>query len=251
MLQLIYKIGGDINPLKKSLDGVKDEAKKAGNEAGKELGKEMGAQAKGVLMSFIGAGAIVSLIRGQLEMTDKIGKEQVRTGLGAKEVQVLMRASEMSGMSIDELRESGKINPAAFRGLIEPIEKQGGFLTEEQVQRGIASAQDINAVKRGGQTAAVGAISGAAGAFRAPFDVAKSIEELLPTERNRKRFGSRAPLFRDIDALVGGQRMITGEQPGNNPNAMMNSARDLSTAKETQEMSQKLSIIAQLLSEKL
>ena len=39
MLSLIYKIGGDINPLKKSLDGVKDEAKKA-EDAWKQYLKE-------------------------------------------------------------------------------------------------------------------------------------------------------------------------------------------------------------------
>jgi hypothetical protein len=251
MLSLIYKIGGDTQPFKRALVQLPEDAKKAGKEAGSQLGKEMGAQAKGALMSFIGAGALMSMIRGQLEMTEKIGKEQVRTGLGAKEVQVLMRASETSGLSIDQIREGGKINPAAFKALIEPIEKQGGFLTEDQILSGIAGGKDINAIKQSGQMAVASSASAAVGAFRAPFDAAKAIEGLLPNERARERFASRAPFFRDLDAIAGSQRMLTEGFTGKDQKFSMVAARDLGTAKETQEMSDKLSIMIRLMNEKL
>lgn len=153
MLQLIYKIGGDINPLKKSLAQAPTEAAKAGKEAGNAFGKELGAQAKGALMSFIGAGAIVGMFRQAMEQAKNITKEQGRTGLGSKEVQALGRASERTGLSQDELLARGKANPQAFSALMSSIEAEGGFLSDQNVgslgRIGSAAEQAKNLAMRG------------------------------------------------------------------------------------------------------
>lgn len=158
MLQLIYKIGGDINPLKKSLAHAPTEAAKAGKEAGSAFGKELGAQAKGALMSFIGAGAIVGMFRQAMEQARNIAKQGEKTGLGSLETQALNRASERTGLTPDELLARGRANPAAFAKLMSGIEAQGGFLGEGQVSALVAGSEKAEGVANVGKGMAASAL---------------------------------------------------------------------------------------------
>lgn len=158
MLSLIWKIGADTNPFRKAIKEVPEEAKKAGKEAGGAFGKELGQQAKSALMQFVGAGAILGIFRKAFDEAGKIAQEQAKTGLGSREVQVLARASERTGLSQEEIVQRGKANPQAFANLIKSIESEGGFLTDENIaslNRGRNAAEGF---KRGASQVASSAL---------------------------------------------------------------------------------------------
>ncbi len=215
MLSLIYKIGGDTNPLKKSLAGVPSEAGKAGKEAGSQFGKEMGSQAKGVLMSFIGGGAIVAIFRKELENAKAIAKEQGKTGLGSKEVQVLQRISERTGLSSEDILARGKANPKAFETLIRATEAEGGFQSEGQVKSNVERANTFNRFGRaiGGAATGfgelvVGGLNAAAG------KTAAGVAGLMPEGANQQRM-IRASMALDREAQNIADRMRGVEKVDN------------------------------------
>ena len=214
MLRLLYNIGGDMNPLKKVLGQIPEEAKKAGKESGSQLGKEMGAQAKGVLMSMIGGGAIVALFRKEMENAKVIAKESGRTGLGSKEVQTLQRISERTGLSPDDILARGKANPKAFETLVRAAESEGGFQSEGQVKANVERAGAFSRFGRavGGGVSMFGeAVVG--GTIAAAGTTAAMVAEKMQPGENQQRM-IRAGKMLDLEAQRIAERMVgVGKDP--------------------------------------
>jgi|GEM_PF-6057532 len=131
MISLIYKIMGDINPLKTAL--TKD-APAAAAKGGSETGKFFGAQFKGAVLKYIGAGAILGTITKLASDAARIVKDAAQANVGVEAVQELQKAAEKTGLSLDELKEKAMAAPKEFAALMKSIREAGGILSKEDVE---------------------------------------------------------------------------------------------------------------------
>jgi DNA-binding ferritin-like protein len=131
MISLLFKIFADAAPWRKT---VTQDLPKDAKAAGSAAGKEFGAQMKAAVVSYIGAGAILGVLKTQATKAAEIIREAGQSGLGVEAFQELKKASEATGLSIEQIQKMARELPADFEAMMEPIRKNGGIISEADAQ---------------------------------------------------------------------------------------------------------------------
>lgn len=131
MISLLYKIMGDINPLKQA---VTKDAPNAAAKGGAEMGKVMGQQFKGAILKYMGLSAILSTITQFAADAAKILQDSLKANLDPETFQILTKASQETGKSIEELQEMMKLFPKEYAAMADAIRAKGGIIPTEQLE---------------------------------------------------------------------------------------------------------------------
>lgn len=131
MLSLLYRIAGDVNPLRQSLK----EGEKAAKVSGGIMGKEIGGQLKASVMRYIGAGAILGELSKLAEKSSKILSGAAERSVGVEAFQELALAAEKSGLSIEQIQNLARELPVDFAKMMDGIRQGGGIIPEDEVRR--------------------------------------------------------------------------------------------------------------------
>jgi hypothetical protein len=131
MISLIYKIYGDINPIRKALTV---DAPAAAAKGGSEAGKLMGAQFKSAILRYVGAGAVLGLVTQLASKAAETLKGAQKAGLDVEAYQELQKAVEQTGLSMEELLEKAKLVPKEFEEMMRSIRAQGGIISKGDVE---------------------------------------------------------------------------------------------------------------------
>lgn len=122
MVSLLFRFSGDSSPLIRALDAMSGPAKRAGDVVGKEFGTQM----KQTVLRYIGAGAIINVIRKTMTDAMQVQGEAIREGLGVEPMQELAKAAAAAGMTVKELREAAPGVADSFVKLMEAVKGSGG-----------------------------------------------------------------------------------------------------------------------------
>ena len=130
-LSLLFRILGDTSGLMRSMAGVKEKMGPAGEEAGKLFGQQF----KAGIMRFVGAGAILSVVTNQIKKALDIQGKSIQMGISPEAVQELQRFTELTGLSVDQLKEVlGRVGMEKFAAVMERIQAEGGILDDQTVK---------------------------------------------------------------------------------------------------------------------
>jgi hypothetical protein len=113
MLSLLFRLLGDASPLKRTLAGVRNDAKRAGQDAGKEFDRGMGASrgtglrrlvggARAIRagVAGIGGSAAVGFVRGQIEEGTRLAHLAQQLGITVEQLQKAELAQKLYGDSV-------------------------------------------------------------------------------------------------------------------------------------------------------
>lgn len=186
MISLIFKIAADAAGFNKTLKTempatAKESGKKAGKESGSEFGREFGSQVKGAVLAAVGIGAITAAIRDAVKTARDVADEASRTGLSPEATQELKKASELTGMSEQQLRETAVQAPKEFSALMESVRANSVTLNKGEV----GQLTDVGSMATLGKEvlnklvanlmSAVVASSGTTGSLKAASDLSAGI----------------------------------------------------------------------------
>jgi hypothetical protein len=158
MLSLLYKIAGDISPMRRALGDVAKEAEVTGKKAGAALssGIKAGAgggggarggafnrdQMRSVLTRYLGAGAIIGTANLATSESAETLKGAAEAGLSPEAFQELKKAADATGLSIDELKKSASEFPVEFAKLMSSI--RGGLdIVDDKTVRQLAQLDKV------------------------------------------------------------------------------------------------------------
>lgn len=236
ILKLLYSIGGDINPLKRELARVPQDAKDVGKKAGVELNKgivegqksggakpgdsgvakELGGQLKGLVMSYVGIGAVVGKVMQQAQRAQDISSKASQMDLGVEAWQELQAAAEKSGMAIEEVQRMARELPDDFAAMMEPIRESGGIMKSEDVESLTEVKKAIDEASNSAGKLFANLWSGgkalanlvANGAFAGAGGAASKLGEMFGSERMQN-----AGRFLTTTAEIGAEQLVAGKQP--------------------------------------
>lgn len=140
MISLLFKFFGDSKPLVEETKKAKAEISKEGGN----LGKAFGEQFKGFVMGYIGAGAIAGAVKKLVGDAAKIEQGATKLGVSIEAFQELTKAAEAVGMTVEELQQAAPKIAKEFTALMDSVQKSGGILDKDTVERLNDAAHEMN-----------------------------------------------------------------------------------------------------------
>jgi hypothetical protein len=153
MISLLFKILADATGFNKTLKTdmpatAKEAGKTSGKAAGSEFGKEFGSQVKGTILGAIGLGAITAAVREAVNKGAEIAKEAGKLGLTPEATQELQKASEITGLSIQDLQAGAMKAPAEFTALMEDVRRKNLTLSNNETGT-LSDVKDMSSLGTG------------------------------------------------------------------------------------------------------
>lgn len=178
MISLVYKIFGDNSPFRKTV--TKDmpaDAQKGGDESGKMFASQF----KAGIMKYIGIGALTGVITNLVKESAAIMEGAIKESLDPETFQILTKASEQSGKSLQELRELMKEFPREYAAMSEAIRQQGGIISNQDVENLAQIERSMREIKGFFGSIVSGAWRGMKQNALNVFNFAKAAVGLAPT----------------------------------------------------------------------
>jgi len=116
------------------LDGgeAKKDAEKAGKGIGQSIGSTVQAQFKGTLLRFLGAGAVIGVVKNIMQQAVQIQRDALKEGISVEAFQELSKGAERLGISVAELRKAAPDIPS-FGRFMELIQSRGGIMDQKTI----------------------------------------------------------------------------------------------------------------------